>query len=93
MGWKHAEPGDDRIRGKWWESYGDAQLNTLEERVTVSNQTLKVSLAEYTQALAAVQQFRSFYFPAVSLAPGYSRTRVSQNRPVGVPTTAILTTT
>lgn len=86
VGWKHAEPGDDRLRGKWWESYGDAQLNTLEERVTVSNQTLKISLAEYTQALAAVQQFRSFYFPAVSLAPGYSRTRVSQNRPFGVPT-------
>src|SRR5581483_7749268 len=40
VGWKHAEPGDDRIRGKWWESYGDAQLSTLEERVTVSNQTL-----------------------------------------------------
>jgi NodT family efflux transporter outer membrane factor (OMF) lipoprotein len=86
VGWKHAEPGDDRIRGKWWESYGDTQLNTLEERVTVSNQTLKISLAEYTQALAAVQQFRSFYFPTVSVAPGYSRTRVSQNRPFGVPT-------
>ncbi len=86
VGWKHAEPGDDKIRGKWWESYGDAQLNTLEERVAVSNQTLKAALAQYTQALAAVKQYRSFYFPTVSLAPSYARTRVSQNRPFGVPT-------
>jgi len=86
VGWKHAEPGDDRIRGKWWESYGDAQLNTLEERVAVSNQSLKAALAQYTQALAAVQQYRSFYFPTLSVAPGYSRTRVSETRPLGIPT-------
>ena len=68
------------------ETYGDPQLNTLEERVTVSNQTLKASLAQYTQALAAVQQYRSYYFPTVSLTPGYSRNRVSDNRPLGIPT-------
>lgn len=86
VGWKHAQPGDEKIRGKWWEAYGDPQLNALEERVTVSNQNLKAALAQYTQALAAVQQFRSFYFPTVSLSPSYARTRVSQNRPFGVPT-------
>jgi NodT family efflux transporter outer membrane factor (OMF) lipoprotein len=86
VGWKHAEPGDDRIRGKWWELYGDPQLNSLEEQVTISNQTLKAALAQYSQELAAVQQYRSFYFPTVSIAPGYSRTRVSENRPLGIPT-------
>ncbi len=86
VGWKHAQPGDDKLRGKWWESYSDPQLNELEERVTVSNQTLKAALAQYTQALAAVQQFRSNYFPTLSLSPSYSRTRVSSNRPFGVPT-------
>jgi NodT family efflux transporter outer membrane factor (OMF) lipoprotein len=84
VGWKHAQPGDDTIRGKWWESYNDSQLNTLEERVAVSNQSLKAALAQYTQALAAVQQFRSSYFPTVSVTPSYSRTRVSQHRPTGV---------
>jgi NodT family efflux transporter outer membrane factor (OMF) lipoprotein len=87
VGWKQAQPGDDKLRGKWWESYNDPQLNQLEERVTVSNQTLRAALAQYTQALAAVQQFRSNYFPTLSVAPSYSRTRVSSNRPVGVPTT------
>jgi NodT family efflux transporter outer membrane factor (OMF) lipoprotein len=86
VGWKHAQPGDDTIRGKWWESYNDSQLNALEERVTVSNQTLKAALAQYTQAHATVQQFRSNYFPTLSVAPSYSRTSVSANRPFGVPT-------
>jgi NodT family efflux transporter outer membrane factor (OMF) lipoprotein len=86
IGWKHAQPGDDKIRGKWWEAYADPQLNGLEERVTVSNQNLKAALAQYTQASAAVQQFRANYFPIVSVAPSYTRTRVSQNRPFGVPT-------
>jgi len=87
VGWKHAQPGDDKLRGKWWESYNDPQLNQLEERVSVSNQNLKAALAQYTQALAAVQQFRSNYFPTLSISPNYSRTRLSANRPVGVPTT------
>jgi NodT family efflux transporter outer membrane factor (OMF) lipoprotein len=86
VGWKHAQPGDDKLRGKWWESYGDPQLNTLEERVVVSNQNLKAALAQYTQALAAVRQFRASYFPTLSITPSYSRTSVSQNRPFGVPT-------
>jgi NodT family efflux transporter outer membrane factor (OMF) lipoprotein len=86
IGWKHAQPGDDKIRGKWWEAYADPQLNGLEERVVVSNQNLKAALAQYTQALAAVQQFRANYFPTVSVAPNYSRTRASTNRPFGVPT-------
>ncbi|HEY2002830.1 MAG TPA: efflux transporter outer membrane subunit [Acidobacteriaceae bacterium] len=83
VGWKHAQPGDDKLRGKWWESYNDPQLNALEERVSVSNQTLKAALAQYTQALAAVQQFRANYFPTLSVTPSYSRTRVSQHRPTG----------
>jgi NodT family efflux transporter outer membrane factor (OMF) lipoprotein len=86
VGWKHAQPGDDKLRGKWWESYNDPQLNQLEERVTVSNQNLKAALAQYTQALAAVQQFRANYFPTLSISPSYSRSRVSTNRPFGVPT-------
>ncbi|MCU1312831.1 MAG: Heavy metal efflux outer membrane protein CzcC family [Acidobacteriaceae bacterium] len=85
IGWKHAQPGDDQIRGKWWEAYGDPQLNTLEERVTISNQTLKAALAQYTEAVAAVRVFRANYFPQVSVTPSYSRTRFSSNRPFGVP--------
>ena len=37
-GWKQAEPSDQSLRGSWWETYGDAQLNTLVQQVAVSNQ-------------------------------------------------------
>jgi NodT family efflux transporter outer membrane factor (OMF) lipoprotein len=85
VGWKQAQPGDDKLRGKWWEAYGDPQLNSLEERVAVSNQTLKAALAQYQQATAAVQQFRSQYFPTVSVTPEYTRNSLSANRPFGTP--------
>ena len=37
-GWKVAQPKDDALRGKWWEIFGDPQLNALEEKVNISNQ-------------------------------------------------------
>jgi outer membrane protein TolC len=32
-GWKIAQPRDDLLRGEWWELYGDARLDELEEQV------------------------------------------------------------
>lgn len=86
-GWKLATPNDSAIRGKWWELYEDPQLNQLEEKVSVSNQTLKASYEQYMQARAAVQVFRSQYFPTVSLSSSVSRDRQSNNRPLHVPGT------
>ena len=40
-GWKQAQPGDQQIRGQWWEVFHDPELNALEEEATVSNQELK----------------------------------------------------
>ena len=84
-GWKAATPNDSAIRGNWWELYQDPQLNQLEEKVTVSNQSLKAAYEQYMQARAAVQVYRSQYFPTVSLAPTLSRDRQSNNRPLHVP--------
>src|SRR3954452_11128051 len=41
-----AQPKDDALRGKWWEAFGDPQLNALEEQVAVSNQTLAQAEAQ-----------------------------------------------
>ncbi len=90
-GWKDAQPGDDTLRGKWWEMYSDPTLNALEEKVTVSNENLKVALAQYQQALAAVRQYRASYFPTVSVGASAARTRLSQNRPQRFSTTGGLT--
>ena len=42
-----AEPGDDKIRAKWWELYNDPQLNALEEQVAISNQTIAAAEANF----------------------------------------------
>ncbi len=80
QGWKTAQPSDQIAKGKWWEIYQDAQLNALEEKVNVSNQTLKASVAQFEQARALVRQFRADYYPTVTAGAAGSRNRLSQNR-------------
>ena len=42
-GWKVIQPSDAQLKGNWWESFGDPQLNALEARVEGANQTLKMA--------------------------------------------------
>ena len=81
-GFENAQPSDALAKGKWWEIYGDSQLNSLEEQVTVSNQSLKAAQAQFAQARAAVQVARAAYYPTVSGSGSASRTRQSQNGPL-----------
>jgi NodT family efflux transporter outer membrane factor (OMF) lipoprotein len=81
-GWQVAQPNDAMQRGKWWELYNDPTLNALEERVTVSNETLKGDVARYDAARAAVRLARSQYFPTVSVDPQATTARQSTNRPL-----------
>jgi NodT family efflux transporter outer membrane factor (OMF) lipoprotein len=82
-GWKTAQPSDAVIRGKWWELFGDPQLNALEEQVEPANQTLKVAEANFRQARAAIQLNRSFLYPTVTAGPQISAARTSANRRTG----------
>jgi NodT family efflux transporter outer membrane factor (OMF) lipoprotein len=81
-GWKTAQPSDQIAKGKWWEIYQDPQLNALEEKVNVSNQTLKASVAQFEQARAMVRQFRADYYPTVTVGASGSRNRLSEHRGV-----------
>jgi NodT family efflux transporter outer membrane factor (OMF) lipoprotein len=72
-GWKSAEPKDELPRGKWWEVYGDKDLDALMEQVNVSNQNIKQAEAQYRAARALVQAARAAYFPTVSAAASVTR--------------------
>ena len=80
-GWKTARPSDQTARGKWWEIFGDPQLNALEEEVSVSNQNLKAAEARFSEARALVRFNRSAQFPTISTAPSISAVRDSAHRP------------
>lgn len=89
-GWKQVSPADSMLRGNWWEMYGDSRLDSLEQKVAVSNQTLRSAYERYLQARDAVQVARSQYFPTLSLGASTSRDRESARRPLkaqGTPTT------
>jgi NodT family efflux transporter outer membrane factor (OMF) lipoprotein len=79
-GWKTAQPNDQIGRGKWWEIFGDPQLNSLEEQVNVSNQSLKAALAQFEQARALVRFNRANYYPTVTAGISAARNRQSENR-------------
>jgi NodT family efflux transporter outer membrane factor (OMF) lipoprotein len=76
-GWKIAHPRDGLPRGPWWEIFGDPQLNALEARVSISNQNLAVSEAQYREARALVREARAAFFPIVTLGLGFTRSRNS----------------
>lgn len=79
-GWQPAQPADRHLRGEWWQVFNDSGLNSLEQQVAVSNQSLKVAVSQYTQARALVQYQRAQYFPFLSAAATATRTRGSENR-------------
>jgi NodT family efflux transporter outer membrane factor (OMF) lipoprotein len=66
-GWQVAQPSDAVDRGAWWAVYNDPILDSLEQQVAVSNQTLKASEAAYRQAVAVVGEGRSGYLPTLAI--------------------------
>jgi NodT family efflux transporter outer membrane factor (OMF) lipoprotein len=79
--WKIAQPGDEILRGNWWELFGDPELNALEPLIDISNQTLKAADAQFAQARAIVRGTRAGLFPQVDAIPSASRAEQSGNRP------------
>ncbi|HEY2457368.1 MAG TPA: efflux transporter outer membrane subunit [Candidatus Acidoferrum sp.] len=79
--WKTAQPDDQTLRGKWWEVFGDPELNDLEEQLTISNQNLKVAETRLREARAAVRFNRAAQFPTISVGPSIQSVHASANRP------------
>ena len=79
--WKTAQPNDQNLGGNWWEIFQDPQLNALEQQINVSNQNLKMAVAQYQQSRAALRYVRAEYYPTVTASPSATREKYSQNRP------------
>jgi len=77
--WTPATPQDAVLRGKWWELYQEPELNTLEEKLNISNQNIAQSFQNFMAARAQVKQARAAYYPTVSIEPSYTRARSSAN--------------
>jgi NodT family efflux transporter outer membrane factor (OMF) lipoprotein len=78
-GWKVASPQDAMIRGNWWEIFNEPDLNALEEQLNVNNENLKQDFQNFMAARAEVAEARAQYWPSITAAPGFSRSRSSGN--------------
>jgi NodT family efflux transporter outer membrane factor (OMF) lipoprotein len=78
--WKDAVPADTLPKGRWWEVFGDSELNALVEAATTNNQSLRAALARLEQARAAARVSRSELMPTVDLNPDLERQRFSQTQ-------------
>jgi NodT family efflux transporter outer membrane factor (OMF) lipoprotein len=76
-GWKVASPQDAMLRGNWWEVFNDPELNALEEQLNINNQNLKEYFQNYMAARATIAEARSQYWPTVTAAPSWNRSKSS----------------
>jgi len=77
--WKMATPSDGLLKGKWWEVFGDPELNRLEELVAVNNQNVKQAEAQFRQARALVAAAHANYYPTIGSTPAISQSYSGAN--------------
>jgi NodT family efflux transporter outer membrane factor (OMF) lipoprotein len=71
--WKMATPSDELLKGKWWEVFGDPELNKLEEMVDINNQNVKAAEANFRQARALVVANHANYYPTIGSSPSITQ--------------------
>jgi NodT family efflux transporter outer membrane factor (OMF) lipoprotein len=67
--WKLAAPLDTIPRGRWWEMFHEPELDALERRLNVDNQTIALAVENTLQARAQIRVARASYFPTVTADP------------------------
>jgi NodT family efflux transporter outer membrane factor (OMF) lipoprotein len=80
--WHPANPSDGMLKGKWWETYQDPQLNQLEERIATNNVQLKQALETYLAARDQVFAARANLYPTLSASVTPEGEKFSANQPL-----------
>jgi NodT family efflux transporter outer membrane factor (OMF) lipoprotein len=75
--WQPAQPQDAARKGKWWEVFGEPELNALEEQLNIDNQNIAQFFQNFMAARAQVAIARASYFPTLTAVPSATRTRTS----------------
>ena len=68
----------------WWKSYGDPELDALQQRLVEHSPDLASALARYQQARAATDSLRSAQSPTLNSSLNGQRDRQSERRPLRV---------
>ncbi len=79
--WSRAVPLDALPRGAWWTIFGDPQLNALEPKVELANQTLRQADANLRAARAEIRVRQADRVPTIGINPYTTGGRYSPNTP------------
>lgn len=79
--WRPARPSDAASRGKWWQIFGDPELDRLEDELTVANPNLVMADARFRQARAMIGFQRAAEFPTISTGVTTTSLKESGNQP------------
>ena len=80
--WRESAPNDRLPRGPWWERFGDARLNALQQQALGGNPSLAIAAARLAQARALMGAAGASKGPQVSTGARVARQRISANRPL-----------
>ncbi|WP_020203458.1 efflux transporter outer membrane subunit [Cupriavidus sp. WS] len=80
--WRESTPGDSVAKGTWWERFGDARLDALEQQALAANPTLAVANARLAQARAQANAANAGLFPQIGINARAQRAAISANRPL-----------
>ncbi|HVY82470.1 MAG TPA: efflux transporter outer membrane subunit [Steroidobacteraceae bacterium] len=79
--WMQATSADAIPRGSWWEAFGDAKLNELQQQLREGSYDLQAAIARFEQARAVARRARSDLFPTLDAQASGVRARSSANAP------------
>lgn len=68
-GWTVANPQAAMLKGKWWQVFGDPELNALEDRLEINNQTIQQYFENFMEARTLIAEARASYWPTITLNP------------------------
>ncbi len=85
--WVVATPLEELPRDNWWKVFHDPVLDRLEERVTATNQNLKVAVAQFDQARANAKAAHADYYPTLDANGSAARIGLSRRAANPLPNT------
>ena len=79
--WAPAAPADQQPRVDWWQPFGDAKLDELQQQLRTGNPDLHGALARFEQARAIAREARSQQYPRLNAQASATRGQASLNGP------------
>jgi NodT family efflux transporter outer membrane factor (OMF) lipoprotein len=79
--WQPAAPADAAMRGDWWAMFAEPELDALEARALLQNQSLKAYEARFAEARAQIGINNASLFPTLGTAANVQGIRYSTGRP------------